>query len=206
METITDSKSPATSSRAAQMRNIAFEALLVGAAAAAVAFAANALSPRGLKLTRNYFPGATNNVVATPAASALSGIRQKGLQWVDARKAFQLFQAARSQRQLIVFIDARDETQYREGHIPGAFEFDSYYPAEYLATVLPACQLAEHIVVYCNGGDCEDSQFAAVTLRDAGIPNEKLSVFVGGMDDWVTNHWPVEIGDRNSGNVRKPMP
>ena len=109
----------------------------------------------------------------------------------------------RTQRQLIVFIDARDTQTYEKGHIPGAYPFDPYHPEQQLAAVLPVCQTAEKVVVYCNGGDCEDSQFAAVTLRDAGIPNEKLTVFPGGMAEWTTNRWPVEVGQRNSQNIRK---
>jgi len=68
--------------------------------------------------------------------------------------------------------------------------------------VLGACQNAEKVVVYCNGGDCEDSQFAAVTLRDTGVPKEKLFVYPGGMAEWATNGWPIEIGARKSGVLR----
>ena len=69
--------------------------------------------------------------------------------------------------------------------------------------VLPVCQKAEQIVVYCNGGDCDDSETAALLLRDVGIPNQKLFVYGGGMAEWITNSLPVETGARNSGNLRK---
>jgi len=99
-------------------------------------------------------------------------------------------------------INARDEQHYREGHIPGACEFDPYHPEKYFATVLPVCQAAEQIVLYCNGGDCDDSESAAITLRDVGIANQKLFVYTGGITEWTTNGLPVEIGGRNSGNLR----
>jgi rhodanese-related sulfurtransferase len=197
---------PPASDRRTEVKRIVREALLLATAGAALAFAANALSPRGLTLTRNYFPGATNGVVAAPALSLITGIKQKGLQWLDGQQTLRLFNDPRLQQQLIVFIDARNQEQYREGHIPGAYVFDPYYPEKYIATVLPVCQVAEQIVVYCNGGDCEDSQFAAIVLRDAGIPNQRLLVYVGGLAGWATNGLPVETGERNSGNIRKHTP
>ena len=170
---------------------------------ATLAFAANAISPRGLTLTRNYFPGTTNPAVTAPVQPLIAGLKQKGLQWVDEKTALRLFRDPGFQQQMIVFIDARDDEQYRNGHIPGACEFNPYYPEKQLLAVLPICQAATNVIVYCEGGECEDSQFAAVMLRDAGIQNQKLSVLVGGIAEWMTNGWPVETGDRNSGNVRQ---
>ena len=167
-----------------------------------VAFAANSISPRGLALTKNYFPGATNVSLSAPILPLAAGIEQKGLQRVDGNRVGQLFRDPRFQQQMIVFVDARDEEHYQEGHIPGAYEFDAYHPENFFATVLPVCQAAEEIVVYCNGGECEDSQFAAVALRDVGITNQKLFVFAGGFAEWTTNRWPVETGGRNSGKLR----
>ena len=106
----------------------------------------------------------------------------------------------------ILFVDARDEEHFQEGHIPGAYELDPYHLEKYLADVLPACQLAQQIIVYCYGGDCEDSRFAAVTLRNAGIPAEKLFVYTGGISDWTNHSLALELGERNSGNIRKGTP
>jgi rhodanese-related sulfurtransferase len=197
------------------VRNVLLEALLVAAAGAAFAFGANLISPRGLALTRNYFPAGINRPVpaatgvantnppASSPAQLLAGrLKEQGLQWVDGRQAAQLFHDPRFKQGGIAFIDARDEQHYREGHIPGACEFDPYHPEKYFATVLPVCQAAEQIVLYCNGGDCDDSESAAITLRDVGIANQKLFVYTGGITEWTTNGLPVEIGGRNSGNLR----
>jgi rhodanese-related sulfurtransferase len=129
-------------------------------------------------------------------------MKEKGLQVMDGSQTAQLFHNPRFQSNLIVFIDARDEEHYRQGHIPGAYEFDPYHPEKYFDTVLPVCQKAEQIVVYCNGGDCDDSESAALLLRDVGIPNQKLFVYGGGITEWTTNSLPVETGARNSGNLR----
>jgi hydroxyacylglutathione hydrolase len=188
-----------------------------------LAFGANHLSPRGLVLSRNYFPGGTNGTIAAPTAvppphtadstNTLSAaqrvaaqIREKGLQPVPRNQVVQLFHDPRFAQDLVVFIDARDSAHYQEGHIPGAYEFDPYRPEKYLATVLPVCHAAEEIVVYCGGGDCEDSQFAALALRDAGVANQKLFVYAGGITDWETNALPVELGERNSRSLRPTAP
>lgn len=105
-----------------------------------------------------------------------------------------------------MFLDARDEAHYQAGHIPGAHLFDHYRAPNYLPTVLPVCLVAETILVYCNGGDCEDSEFAAVTLREVGVPGDKLGVLVGGFQQWETNGLPVELGVRNSGQLREARP
>jgi rhodanese-related sulfurtransferase len=191
------------------------EALFVAVIGAAFAFGANLVSPRGLALTRNYFPAGisrpvpaardvanTNPPVSSPAQLLAIRLKEQGLQWVDGRQAAQLFHDPRFQQGSIAFIDARDEQHYREGHIPGACEFDPYYPEKNFATVLPVCQAAEQIVVYCNGGDCDDSESAASALRDVGIANQKLFIYTGGITEWTTNGLPVEIGGRNSGNLR----
>jgi rhodanese-related sulfurtransferase len=204
-----------TPDRRQPVRNVLLEALLVAAAGIVLAFGANLVSPRGLALTRNYFPAGINRPV--PAARAIANtnppapspaqllaarLKELGLQSVDGHQAAQLFHDPRFKQGSIAFIDARDEQHYREGHIPGACEFDPYYPEKYFATVFPVCQAAEQIVVYCIGGDCDDSESAAITLRDVGIANQKLFVYTGGITEWTTNGLPVEIGGRNSGNLR----
>ena len=107
---------------------------------------------------------------------------------------------------LFVFIDARDDRHYEEGHVPGAYQFDRYYPEKHLPAVLPACLTAMKVVVYCTGGSCEDSEFAALALKEAGVPQDRLLVYAGGMTEWGANGWPVEAGERQSGNLQTRKP
>jgi rhodanese-related sulfurtransferase len=201
-------------SRLAPVKKVLFEVLFVAITGAIFAFAANRISPRSLVLTRNYFPAGTgrlvpatplagtNSTVLAPAQLLAAELKEKGLQAIDSRRATQLFHDPRRRENLVVFVDARDEQRYREGHIPGAYEFDPYRPEKYFAAVLPVCQAAEQIVVYCNGGDCDDSETAAILLRDVGIANRKLAVYTGGITEWTANRLPVEMGGRNSGNLQ----
>lgn len=197
------------------LKNVLLEAGLVATCGAALAFAANALSPRGLSLTRDNFPplphvaipgsltnsagAATGGDAAEEQISLKARLEAEGLQLVDGKQAFQLYQDPRYLQELVVFVDARSENTYQAGHIPGAYQFDRYYPEKYVSTMLQVCGPAQRILVYCNGGNCEDSEFAAVLLSQWGIPKTNLLVYGGGITEWTTNRWPIELGARHSG-------
>lgn len=206
------------------------EALLVTVIGVALAFAANALSPRGLKLSQNYFligvdnfvtnqpiasakivvttngSTATNVAIAVPTAISAARLEAKGLQVVDGTKAFRFFQDTRREKGLLVFVDARNDEHYQAGHIPGAYQLDPYLPEKYLASAMAAGKTAEVIVVYCTGGECEDSELSALLLRNVGIPNQKLFVYTGGITDWTNNHFPIETGARKIGTAGETKP
>lgn len=193
------------------MKAILLESLLVALVGALLAFGANAVSNRGLALRQNYFDtgNGTNRAVNTGSSggshsiepgSPLELLAAQGIRTADSNQVVTLFHDPRLQQGLVAFIDARNDDEYQAGHIPGAWQFDRYHAANYLSTVLPLCQLAQEVVVYCNGGNCEESAFAASFLASAGVPKEKLSVYVGGITEW-TNRMPVELGQRNSGRL-----
>ncbi len=197
------------------MKRVLLEAVIVAAVGAAVAFAANALSPRGLKLTRDFFGQphtnqslATNLVAVTgtnessPHDLLVARLREKGLTVADSNQVIQLFHDPRCQQNLVLFVDAREDAHYKKGHIPGAYQLDYYRPENYLPNLLPLCQIAEQIVVYCNGGNCEDSEFVATFLLSAGLAKEKLLVYAGGLTEWETNRLPIEVGERLSGQIQ----
>jgi rhodanese-related sulfurtransferase len=185
--------------------------------AAAFAFAANEISPRGLKLARDYFPRAASPSVSPPkvsptvavnpastnedseAAETDRRIKEKGLQPISRAETERLFRDTRYQQGLVVFIDARSPDHYAASHIPGAYPLDLYHPEKDVANDLAPCQNAEQVVVYCTGGECEDAESTAILLRDYGIPAQKLFVYGGGFEDWSASHLPLEQGGRNSG-------
>jgi len=195
-------------------RAVLLEALLVAAVGLLIALAANALSPRGLRLTRNYFPGDTRtstgaqgqtNLLTKPATNAMEAalqrLQQRGLQVISSNEVLELVHDPRFEQGLLLVIDARDDSHYQAGHIPGAWQFDHYHAEQYLPAVLPACFNAQKVVVYCNGGSCDDSEFAAIMLRDAGVPRENVFVYAGGFNEWKSNGQPVETGARRSGQL-----
>jgi rhodanese-related sulfurtransferase len=197
------------------------EALVVAGIGAVLAFAANGLSPRGLELSNNYFPGAQpslpapgkgqTNAAGTNASSPTellaARLREDGLQLADSKQAEQFFQDPRRDQDGVIFIDARDDKHYLAGHIPSAYHFDRFHPEDYLTNVVQVCLTAQRIVFYCNGGDCDDSEHAAVMLRDSmGLPRDKVFVYGGGMAEWSSNGLPIEVGARNSGQLTNVAP
>jgi rhodanese-related sulfurtransferase len=183
------------------------EGLLVLVSGGLVALAANCLSPRGLSLTRDYFPAADMAHSPMPVAAdrAAALLKGQGLNVTDHDQAIRLFRDPRRDQETIVFIDARQAGRYEAGHVPGAYPFDPFHPESHLPDLLPVCLTAETIVIYCTGGECEDSVLAARTLREAGVAADKLVVYPGGLAEWEAKGQPLETGPRNSGQLR-PKP
>ena len=201
------------------MKSTLLEALLVATLGAVLAFTVNALSARGLRLGVDYFPSSikagsplgqsTNPVVAAPKTNALDPltlvaerVSREGFRLIDGPEATRLFHDPGYAQGSIVFVDARNDENYQAGHVPGAYQLDHYHMERYLPNVLPVCQQAQQIVVYCHGGDCEDSIFTAILLRDAGIPKDRLFIYGSGWSEWDTNGVPVELGSQKSGQLR----
>jgi rhodanese-related sulfurtransferase len=199
---------------------ILVEATIVAMVGTGVAFIANTLSSKGLTLSTNYFPGTNRNasIIASPHQKTSLAITNKeralellaqrlkkhSISLVDSNVVVNLFKDVRYEQELYVFIDARRDKDFDKGHIPSAYQFDRYYAEKYISTILPVCQTAERIVVYCDGGDCDDSEFTAITLKNAGISETNICVYGGGLKEWSSNGMPVEIGLRKSGNMAKP--
>ena len=121
--------------------------------------------------------------VGGPEAGLGARLETRGLTLATSNQVERLFLDPRRDAELVVFVDARDAPQYEAGHIPGAYLLDPYRPEHGLASALAVCATAEQMVVYCPGGDCEDSELAAGLLLDSGIPGSKILVYGGGCDD-----------------------
>jgi rhodanese-related sulfurtransferase len=89
----------------------------------------------------------------------------------------------------IVFIDARDESEYKAGHIKNSinlsvYEFDKY------KNVLSGISKSQTIVCYCGGTDCDLSKQLANKLFSMGYKNNYI--FIGGWEQWKTAGYSVE--------------
>ena len=89
----------------------------------------------------------------------------------------------------VLFIDARAEEYYDEGHIPNSIcndDFDSLvYQIEDFVTY------NNGFVVYCSDDDCGSSEDLAYQLQDQGFTN--IYLFKGGWKQWVENDLPMEV-------------
>lgn len=93
-----------------------------------------------------------------------------------------------------IFVDARSAEVYAEGHIPGAIQADHYRLEDCLGALLDYAMSAEKIIVYCNGGQCEDSVFLCCDLADFEIPCERLYLYRGGWEEWSKKGMPIAKG------------
>ena len=86
----------------------------------------------------------------------------------------------------ILFVDARAEEYYNEGHIPNSICYDN------IDTLF--LKLEEKIffndafVVYCSDDDCGSSEELALTLQENGYSN--IYVFKGGWKKWSDSGLP----------------
>src|SRR5687767_11929765 len=115
------------------LRSTFAEALIVVALGTVIGLAANAVSPRGLSLSRNYFPDPpaltpaappAARAAPAPAAATAPSLTKRGLPLVDHARVAALFRDPRHTQGLVMFVDARNEENYRQGHIPGAHLLD----------------------------------------------------------------------------------
>ncbi|MGQ0553460.1 MAG: rhodanese-like domain-containing protein [Planctomycetota bacterium] len=194
------------------------EAVLLGAAGLGLGLLANKLSPQGLNLERDYFPRAEHadatgtalgtGPAPTPAvqpevasdapaqdpvlAAALARLSAKGLQALLFDEVLALHQDPLREAGAYLFLDARTAETYAEGHLPGALLFDRYRIDRDLPAVLAASAGTLRIVIYCHGGECEDSEFAALMLRDFLSDPSVLAIYAGGYAEWTARGQAVE--------------
>ena len=101
-------------------------------------------------------------------------------------------------RQRVPFLDARRSAEYQDGHVAGAWSVPVWEAdaaariTEFEARANPAP--ASPIVVYCSGGDCEDSRLLAQRLVQLGYRN--LLIYRDGFPDWVQRGRPQAQGSR----------
>ena len=201
-----------------------WESLLVTGIGSVLALAANTLHPSGVRLGRDYFPRRNPPAVSPAAAAqaepsepepppvqdefsapaldrAAARIEQQGFQVMRHDEVVALFDDPLTREGYNIFIDARNDRAFTAGHIPGAYQLDHYHIEDYIDQVLPACLSAMTIVVYCGGGECEDSEFTTLELFDRGVDPSRVFVYPGGMSLWQQSGQPVEKDTRGSGRI-----
>jgi rhodanese-related sulfurtransferase len=105
-------------------------------------------------------------------------------------------EAARLHAEGALFLDARRTAIYREGHVAGARPlsvWESDADEKVRALWSEGTDQKAPIVLYCSGGDCEDSHMLAQKLYLAGF--DDLRVYRDGFPDWQKRGLPVTRGE-----------
>ena len=88
----------------------------------------------------------------------------------------------------VIFVDARDDIYFSEGHITGAIQSNLY--DELVNTIIDNNGFNEPIVVYCDDAECGLSEDLAYRLQAEGF--SKIYIFSGGWNQWFTAKLPIE--------------
>ena len=207
-----------------RLKTTLVEFVVIAGVGLVIGLIANAFNRDGLDLSENYFrrpavsprPSPTPPPLTTTATDPanhgtappperdplVARIEDElGLQAVTHDEAVETFEDPYRLDGVYLFIDARDDEHYLDGHIPGAVQMDHYHKDRYLPAVLEACAAASRIIVYCEGGECEDSEFATRILLEAGVDWGLLHIYAAGYAAWTEAGLPVEIGPRDSGDI-----
>ena len=88
-----------------------------------------------------------------------------------------------------IFVDARDESEYKTGHINNSINLP-IYEFEKFKNKLSGISKSQTIVCYCGGTDCDLSTQLAKKLFSMGYRNNYI--FIGGWEQWKTAGYKVE--------------
>jgi len=102
--------------------------------------------------------------------------------------------AARLHAAGVPFLDARRTSAYEDGHVAGARPVSVWESDvdEKVMALLGEQDGKKPLVLYCSGGDCEDSHLLAQKLWGAGFNNNL--VYKDGYPDWVRRGGAVRTG------------
>ena len=88
----------------------------------------------------------------------------------------------------MVILDIRPETEYHNGHIPGAINI----PIEELSIQIKKLQKNKEYVAYCRGPFCVFADEAVHLLTKKGFKAKRLTE---GFPDWKMKGLPVESAE-----------
>ena len=143
------------------------------------------LNPSALALGTNYAP------------SSETATLEHEFQSIDGDELQSYIGFLFDEEPYVVVLDARSSADYEIAHISGAYLADHYHQQKYIEPIQDLLMSAPIIVVYCKGGDCEDSIFLARDLAykyDLSI--ESLYIYEGGMNDWQHYRHPITTGSQ----------
>lgn len=165
------------------MTKIVRDMVLIVGFSALVGLGVNALSPAGISLVGEWD---VSKGVVSPNSKSQPVSRDIEIGTVA--EAYALFK-----EKSVVFVDARDEAAFRQGHIEGAVHLFVYDYNTTFPSFMARFPLNQPIVAYCSGRTCEDSHTLARYLKEDGYTD--VRVFVDGYPAWEREGLPVEKTD-----------
>ncbi|MGD2186649.1 MAG: rhodanese-like domain-containing protein [Desulfobacterales bacterium] len=156
------------------------EIIILLLVATALAMLVNFLSPRGIALVGQWD---TSQGVITASPTGTEEERPEEIKSVA--RAKEIFDNGN-----VLFVDARSEDNYEDGHIPGAVSLPVGQFDELIESFLDRYSSNQPIVTYCSGRTCEDSHILAQFLAETGFTN--VRIFIDGFPGWAAEGYPIE--------------
>lgn len=144
----------------------------------------NLISPAGINI---WGEGKTNGILPglnSGAKKNIGALSDNIINIVTSEEAYGMFREKKA-----VFIDARDQWDFAEGHIPGALNIPEYKFEENDPQVTDLVKNSSY-VIYCGDDDCDVSMRLAEKLRNIGFTD--LYVYSFGWKNWTEKKYPVE--------------
>ncbi len=161
-------------------KNIAKElAILVGIAVIA-AFTVNYLSPDGIALFGEWD---TSQGVITANSKEDVVVHEREIKDITAGK--KIFDSGTA-----LFVDARAQELYEEGHIKGAVSLPVGQFDLFIDKFMEEYPTDTAIVTYCSGRECNDSHRLAQYLFEMGYT--RIKVLIDGYPGWEAEGYPIE--------------
>ncbi len=89
----------------------------------------------------------------------------------------------------IIFIDARDQWDFNDGHIKDAINIPEY-KFEIEMPIVKALNKNFKYIVYCGDVECDVSKRLAIELSKIGFKN--IMILEGGWTKWIENNYPAK--------------
>ena len=153
--------------------------ILVGLAVI-LAFVVNTFSPRGIALV-----GQWDTAKGVITADPYPGEERKPEEIDSVIRAKEIFD-----KDHVLFVDARSQDDYEQGHIAGAVSLPLGQFDEKIESFLNVHSLDQPMITYCSGRTCEDSHNLARLLLEAGFTD--IRVFIDGFPGWEAEGHPIE--------------
>ncbi len=192
------------------LAKIALEACALGVLGLVLAFCANSVRTSGaIDMSRSYYDPLEERVACESSsdfsvkseeayvqasASEAAVHNDFCLQSVSLHEAAELFEDPSDSRSVCLFVDARDDDDFAEGHIPGAVRADRHQFDRYVEEILVSADLAGTIVIYSKDGEWGEGRPMCCNLEEYGIPHESIFLLDGGWQAWVDNDMPIQAG------------
>jgi rhodanese-related sulfurtransferase len=161
-------------------KDIAKELIVLLSISLFAAFAVNFFSPKGIALLGDW--DTSKGVIS---AKSKENVIVHELEIENVLVAKQIYD-----RGSAVFVDARAEESFVDGHIKGAISLPVGSYDAYVDKFKAAYPLSAYIVTYCSGRECDDSHQLAQNLFAEGYTN--ISVFIDGYPGWIEAGYPLE--------------